>query len=124
MNVGAGPSKAQSQHYPTTEKCGILIAENQAKRAKTMSITITLPPATEAWLQAQAKATGKDVGALVVESVEARQSMAQMSLREILAPVHADFHKSGMSEAELDMLLSDELAESRAERNACNVPSI
>lgn len=81
-----------------------------------MTITITLPPATEERLRAEAQATGKDISTLVLEAVEARLSLAQMSLRAILAPVHENFRRSGMTEAELDTLLTDALAEARAER--------
>ena len=49
-----------------------------------MTITITLPPATEQRLRAEAEATGKDVGTLVVEAVEARLSLAKLSLRDAL----------------------------------------
>ncbi len=58
-----------------------------------MTITITLSPATEERLRAQAEATGKDMGTLVVESVQARLSLAQLKLRDILAPVHEDFRQ-------------------------------
>jgi len=81
-----------------------------------MTITITLPPTTEERLRAQAEATGKDIAELVVEAVEARLSLAEVGLRAILAPVHEDFRKSGMTEAELEPLLDETLAEARAER--------
>jgi hypothetical protein len=85
---------------------------------RTMTITINLSPATEERLRAQAEATGKNVSTLVVEAVEARLSLAQLGLRDILAPAHADFHRSGMTEAELDTLLQDSLDESRSERRS------
>jgi hypothetical protein len=88
-----------------------------------MTITITLPPATEQRLRAQAQATGKDVGTFVLEAVEARLSLAKLSLRDILAPVHEDFRKSGMTEAELDTLLQDALSQARAERTSDPGPS-
>ncbi len=81
-----------------------------------MTITITLPPATEERLRAQSEATGKNISTLVVEAVEARLSLAQLSLRDILAPAHADFQRSGMTEAELQTLLQESLDESRSER--------
>ena len=81
-----------------------------------MTITITLPPETEQRLRAQAEATGKDISTLVVEAVEARLSLGKLSLRDILAPAHGDFHRSGMTDAELDSLLTESLADSRAER--------
>jgi predicted transcriptional regulator len=80
-----------------------------------MTITINLPPATEDRLRAQAEATGKDLSTLIVEAVEARLALAQLSLRDILAPVHEDFRKSGMSEAELDSFLQDSMAKDRTE---------
>lgn len=81
-----------------------------------MTIKITLPPATEERLRAEAQATGKDLGTLVVEAVEARLSLAQLRLRDILAPAHEDFRTSGMGDADLDALLKDALSESRAHR--------
>ena len=83
-----------------------------------MTITIDLPPATEDRLRAQAAATGKDICTFVVEAVNARLSLAEMTLRTILNPVHEEFRKSGMTEPELDELLEDALSESRAERKA------
>ena len=83
-----------------------------------MTITITLPPATEEQLRAQAEATGKNISTLVVEAVEAKLSLAKLSLRDILGPVHADFQESGMSQAELDTLLEDSLAKARSERRS------
>ena len=83
-----------------------------------MTITISLPPETEQLLRAQAAATGKEIGALIVEAVEARLSLGQMSLHSILAPAHNDFQNSGMSDAELDTLLKDALNETRAGRSS------
>ena len=40
------------------------------------------------------------------------------SLSEILAPIHDEFQRSGMTEQELDTLLESELAEHRKERGA------
>ena len=58
-----------------------------------MTITINLPPATEEQLRAQAAATGKNISTLVVEAVEARLALAQLRLKDILAPVHAEFRR-------------------------------
>lgn len=88
-----------------------------------MTITINLPPATEERLRAEAQATGKDLGTLVVEAVEARLTLAQLSLRDILAPVHEDFRKSGMTEAELDTFLKDSLHKARTESESASGPS-
>ena len=56
-----------------------------------MTITITLPPATQARLRALAEATGESMDWLVIEVVEARLRLAELSLRNILAPVPAVF---------------------------------
>ena len=81
-----------------------------------MAIEISLPPATEERLRAEAAATGKNISTLVAEAVEARLSLAQLKLQEILAPVHGDFQRSGMTEEELERLLQGSLEAVRAER--------
>jgi len=81
-----------------------------------MTIKITLPPATEERLRAEAQAKGTDVDTYVMEAVEARLSLSKLTLREILGPVHEDFAKSGMSESDLASLLDDSMRESRSER--------
>jgi hypothetical protein len=83
-----------------------------------MTITITLPPATEERLRAQAEATGKNISTLVLEAVEARLSFAHLSLRDILSPVHGDFERSGMTGAALDTLLETSLDAARSERQS------
>ncbi|MSR57702.1 MAG: ribbon-helix-helix protein, CopG family [Planctomycetaceae bacterium] len=83
-----------------------------------MTITITLPPETEERLRAQAEATGKSISTLVVEAVEARLSLSKLALREILAPAHADFHRSGMTGEQLEELLQESLDETRSERRS------
>ena len=87
-----------------------------------MTITIHLPAATEEKLRAQATSTGKKVEVLVVEAVEEKLTLAHLSLREILAPVHEDFHKSGMTEGELENLVQETIAENRAARKPKRVP--
>jgi hypothetical protein len=88
-----------------------------------MTITITFPPATEERLRAQSEATGKNISTLVVEAVEARLSLTQTSLRDILAPAHADFNSSGMTVDELETLLQKSLDESRSERKSASAKS-
>ena len=83
-----------------------------------MVISITLPPATEERLRAQAEATGKNISTLVVEAVEARLSLANLGLRDILAPIHADCRRSGMTDTELDTLLQDSLDTVRSNRRS------
>ncbi|HQU41357.1 MAG: hypothetical protein B7Z73_00095 [Planctomycetia bacterium 21-64-5] len=83
-----------------------------------MTITINLPPAAEEQLRAQAEATGKNISMLVVEAVEARLALAQLQFKDILAPVHAEFDQSGMSDAELNALLESSLDEVRSEQRS------
>jgi hypothetical protein len=83
-----------------------------------MTITINLPPATEQQLRAQAEATGKNISTLVVEAVEARLALAQLRLKDILAPVYAEFRRSGMTENDLTTLLEDSLEKARTERRS------
>ena len=88
-----------------------------------MTITIIFPPATEERLRVQAEATGKNISALVIEAVEARLSLAQLSLQDMLVPAHGDFQRSGMSDAELDTLLETSLDAARSERKSASGPS-
>lgn len=88
-----------------------------------MTITITLPPATEDRLRAEAAATGEDVGTLVVKAVQTHLSLADLSVREILAPIHEGFRKSGKTEEEVDAYLRQSLEEVRAERRSGSAPS-
>ena len=84
-----------------------------------MSITISLPPETETVLRQRAAQAGQSVQQYVQELVEealranglqstppnppqAAPAAADMkTLREILAPIHEDFRRSGMTEEEL-----------------------
>ena len=83
-----------------------------------MTLTIDLPPAILEKLQAQAVATGKDVETLVREAVEVRLAIAGHSFRDIMAPVHEDFEKSGMTDDELGRLVDEAVADARAARGA------
>jgi hypothetical protein len=83
-----------------------------------MTLTVNLPAATIEKLQAQAAACGKDVDTFVREAVEVKLAVSGRSFREIMAPVHEEFRQSGMTEPELETLLDDALADSRAERKA------
>lgn len=62
-----------------------------------MTITIDLSPDTAEQLRAHAEATGKNVSTLVVEAVQARLALAQLPFKDILAPAHRDFERSGMT---------------------------
>ncbi len=81
-----------------------------------MPIVIDLPAEAERKLQALAAARGTDVATLVQEAVEEKLRNALPTFAEILAPVHEDYRKSGMTEAELNALLEGTLAEVRRER--------
>jgi hypothetical protein len=83
-----------------------------------MTITINLPQATVEKLEAQAAASGKDVETFVREAVEVKLAASGRSLQEILAPVHEEFRKSGLTEAELETLVDDAVAETRAAQRA------
>lgn len=83
-----------------------------------MTISITLPPDTEKRLRAELEATGTDVSTFVRQAVEARLSLGNLSLRDVLSSVHEDFRKSGMTDAELEPMLDETLKEARAEREA------
>jgi hypothetical protein len=88
-----------------------------------MTLTITLSPTVERQLRAEAEATGKQIDTLVVEAVEARLSLARLRLKDILAPVHEDFMKSGMTETELEQLLETALSSARAKRASASETS-
>jgi hypothetical protein len=81
-----------------------------------MTLTINLPTATIEKLRAEAAASGKDVDTLVREAVEVKLAVSGRSFRDIMAPVHQDFRKSGMSEDELDTLVDEAMADARAAR--------
>jgi len=81
-----------------------------------MTFTINLPAATVEKLHAQAASSGKDVDTFVREAVEVKLAIAGHSFRDIMAPVHNDFRKSGMSEDELNALISEAVTEARVTR--------
>src|SRR5262249_5845562 len=90
---------------------------------KTMTITISLPPETEKRLLERAAQTGKDVHTLIQEAVEEKLRASLPTFAEVLAPIHEDFRKSGMTEAELDALLEKTLAEVRHARRQQQDPA-
>lgn len=71
-----------------------------------MEITIAVTPEVENILAQRAAAQGQDVKAFV-ENLIATQAL-RPSLDEILAPVRQDFAASGLTEAELDVLVESE----------------
>ena len=82
-----------------------------------MSLTLNLPPATEARLIAAASASGKEVPAFVVEVVEAHLAIETISLRSILGPIHEEFQAGRLSPAKRDALFAEELKAVRADRS-------
>ena len=86
-----------------------------------MTLTIDLPPATLAKLEAEAKATGKDVQTVVLEAVEARFARRRKSFAEVLKPIHDAVDASGMGEQELEKLAEDAVAATRAEQRGNRV---
>ena len=87
-----------------------------------MTLKIDLPPATLQKLEAEAKATGKDVQTVVLEAVEARFARRRKSFAEILQPMHDAVDASGMSEQELEKLAEGAVAATRAGRRASPPP--
>lgn len=83
-----------------------------------MTLTIDFPPAILEKLRQQAKLSGKDVNAFVVDAVADKVDRSARTLREILTPVHQEVEASGVSDDELDALFDRELAAVRAERKA------
>ena len=83
-----------------------------------MTLTVNLPPTTIERMAAQAAASGTDVDTFVREAVESKLAFAGRSFREIMAPVHDDFRKSGMTDGQLDELVDEAVTEARVERSA------
>jgi hypothetical protein len=63
---------------------------------------------------------GKDLNTLVIEAVEWRLALAEMSLRDIFAPVHENFRKSGITTDELDAILRKAIAAVRSGGDSCS----
>ena len=89
-----------------------------------MTLTIHISPETEKKLQELAAQSGKDVPAYIEELVEKQVREVSnggaappvhggMSLDEILAPVRKEFEQSGLSEQELEQLVSESIREVR-----------
>lgn len=89
--------------------------EHNPAASTEMTITFRLSPEEERKLMERAAETGQDV-ASYVQRLIARDIERARTLGELLAPIHEDFHQSGMTEEELDTLLESELAATRKER--------
>jgi predicted transcriptional regulator len=90
-----------------------------------MTITITLTPDEARRLADLARASGKDASAHAHDVVAAYLNGANQqggkSFEEILAPIWEGWHKSGMTEGEVDDLFEQELREVRRARRLPNV---
>ena len=83
-----------------------------------MTIQVEFPPATLERLQAEARASGKDVETFVREAVEQKLARRKRTFADILKPIQDAVDASGMSEQDVDELLESELRATRAERRA------
>ena len=81
-----------------------------------MTFEIRLSARAEKRLRERAKASGLDLAEYIRRIVEAEAT--QPTLDEILAPVRADFARSGMSEEEILQFGSDLVNEVREEKPA------
>ena len=88
-----------------------------------MTVTIELPQATLARLQAEAQASGKDLDTFVMEAIEAKLAKRQRTFAEVLKPIHDAVQASRLSEAEVESLFAQELKAHRAERRSSSAPS-
>ena len=106
--VGCGEGGTLVDVYPSIEP------------RRVMTVTIDLSPDEERRLQERATQLGQDltgyVRRLIHEDLKGPSPKSGRTFAEILAPVHEDFRKSGMTEDELDTLLEEALKESRAAR--------
>ena len=85
-------------------------------RALEVTVKLSLPPKREGRLFTPPTKRGRDVANYLPTFVE--ELRRPPALSEILAPIHDEFRRSGMSEEELETLLEGELAEHRRERGA------
>jgi hypothetical protein len=87
-----------------------------------MPLKLGLAPATLKKLEAEARATGKDVQTIVGEAVQGRFAERRRTVAEILKPVHDAVDASGMSESGLEKLADQAVADFRAERRTSQKP--
>ncbi len=85
----------------------------EAKTEPIVAVELELPCSLLAKLDTLAEASGLDRVGVIAHLLDARQPLAPA---EVLAPVHDDFRRSGMTEAELDELLESELKAHREGR--------
>lgn len=80
-----------------------------------MSITIEISKEAEARLKQQAESNGKAFDVFVREIVE--DGAKEPTWQELVAPIHAETRRLGITDAELDELIDTELAAVRRERH-------
>ena len=85
----------------------------EAETEPFVAVELELPCRLLARLDAMAEASGLDRVGVIAHLLDARQPL---TLAEVLAPVHDDFRRSGMTDAELDELLESELKAHREGR--------
>ena len=85
----------------------------EAKREPIVAIELELPCGLSAKLDTLSEASCLDRVGVIAHLLDARQPL---TLAEVLAPVHDDFRRSGMTEAGLDELLESELKAHREGR--------
>ncbi len=81
-----------------------------------MTVTIDLTKEAESRLKLRASEMGKEFPEFVEYLVEREALDPDPSFAEIVAPVHEDFRKSGMTEGELEDFIDDLVQEVRQER--------
>ena len=82
-----------------------------------MTVTVNLPPETEARLQARAAAQGQEVSAYVQQLIENELQNA-LSLDEVLAPFRKQVEESGMTDEELEAFFEEVREEVWQEKQA------
>ncbi len=84
-----------------------------------MSITIELPKSTEAELRKKAKSKGQEIDEFVRGLVERELREARnndLSWDELVAPIHAQTRRLGLSEKDVEELVDSEIAAYRREK--------
>jgi len=79
-----------------------------------MTLSIEIPPQTEARLRQQAEASGQDVRSYVSQLIE--RYATKSSLDEVLAPLRKEFADSGIGDEELVEDITRAQSEYRAEQ--------
>jgi hypothetical protein len=81
-----------------------------------MVLSLSISPETEAKLKAKAAVAGVDLATYAAKTLE--RLAERPSIDDVLAPLRAEFERSGMSEEELTQLLEQTKHQSRAEQHS------